>query len=419
MDTYEQRELFDNLPPSATNTELRIGAGNDAPLSKAQRAFRRAKNRVEDIQNEIARNKQELEKCFTYYQENMPPVVAGCVSVQKEFIKLAAPFLFREDKSFSGRQLDMLANVLDYMLAGIAEHDDGFEGEIAEIAKKLEEILEPAGASNSEDELGGDYVEDEDDWGDENGENLKASKEELQEMFDKMGIDVDIEDIDFSMSEEEIFERIAQIMQKTGKKFPGRKPRKKTKKQLEKEERERQIAEVRAKNISTVYKQLARLFHPDLEPDPDKKQQKEELMKELTAAYEKGDLHTILRLELTWLQKEDGDITAMSDAKLDAYTAALKEQADELEWECSMIWENPRYREILRCTLFEFRSPSLLRNRLEQRVTELKEKALAMRVEVEAMRGSHAAKTLRMLVRREYEDLQKLRQCKALAPWHI
>ena len=70
---------------------------------------------------------------------------------------------------------------------------------------------------------------------------------------------------------------------------------------------------------------------------------RERLMKELTAAYEAGDLHTILGLELRWLQNNDGDISRLSDDKLQAYTAALEEQSTEIEAEICVLAHHPRF----------------------------------------------------------------------------
>lgn len=120
-------------------------------------------------------------------------------------------------------------------------------------------------------------------------------------------------------------------------------PGKKTKKQLEKEEREKLLEEARTKNISTIYKQLAKAFHPDLELDPELKLQKEELMKQLTSAYDNNDLHTLLKLELSWVQKEENNPDKLSDAKLSIYNEVLKEQVQELENEMNIQLEHPRY----------------------------------------------------------------------------
>src|SRR5205823_6427352 len=92
--------------------------------------------------------------------------------------------------------------------------------------------------------------------------------------------------------------------------------RPKTKRQMEKEALRRNAEEVRKKSISTIYKQLARILHPDLEPDAALRERKVVLMQQLTAAYRDNDLHTLLRMELEWIQKEQGDVAHLTDAKL-------------------------------------------------------------------------------------------------------
>jgi hypothetical protein len=66
-------------------------------------------------------------------------------------------------------------------------------------------------------------------------------------------------------------------------------------------------------------------------------------MKELTAAHEAGDLHTILRLELRWLQNNEGDISKLSDEKLEAYTVALIEQSEDIQDEIYALTQKPRF----------------------------------------------------------------------------
>jgi hypothetical protein len=148
-----------------------------------------------------------------------------------------------------------------------------------------------------------------------------------------------------------------------------------------------------------------------------KKQQKEELMKELTAAYEKGDLHTILRLELTWLQKEDGDITTMNDVKLDAYTAALKEQAKELEREHMRLWKNPRYNKLRHYKAFGCRVSSLLSGDLKQEVAAVKTKIVTLREEMETVRGPKGAEALQAIAQRECNTIRALQRRQVLGPF--
>ncbi|HRR33929.1 MAG TPA: hypothetical protein P5026_07525 [Kiritimatiellia bacterium] len=163
------------------------------------------------------------------------------------------------------------------------------------------------------------------------------------------------------------------------------KNRKKSRRQQAKEAQEKLAAEARAKNINTVYRQLARLFHPDLEQDPELKSKKEQLMKELTAAYEAGDLHTILMLELRWLQNNDGDISRLSDDKLRAYTVALEKQSDDIQAEISTLVYHPRYIP-LGLDTFSIRNPcSVLVGILKEDARAIRESAVALKRDADSL----------------------------------
>ena len=109
----------------------------------------------------------------------------------------------------------------------------------------------------------------------------------------------------------------------------------------------RQAEQLRNKSIASVYKQLAKVLHPDLEPDAGRKQAKGTLMQELTAAYRNNDLHTLLRLELEWIRREEGDVERLTEEKLSIYNQVLKEQVSELERELAELPYHPRYQPIV------------------------------------------------------------------------
>lgn len=97
------------------------------------------------------------------------------------------------------------------------------------------------------------------------------------------------------------------------------------------------------RSLNTIYKQLAKTFHPDLEPDNEKKKQKEELMKKLTVAYEKSDLYMLLSLELEWMNNSGGIAKSHSDEQLKIYNLILKDQVEELQRDIHFIWDFPKY----------------------------------------------------------------------------
>lgn len=61
------------------------------------------------------------------------------------------------------------------------------------------------------------------------------------------------------------------------------------------------MEEMQEKGINSIYKQLTKVFHPDLEHDSAQKAHKEELMKRLTTAYKSNDLYALVILAMEWM----------------------------------------------------------------------------------------------------------------------
>jgi hypothetical protein len=89
-------------------------------------------------------------------------------------------------------------------------------------------------------------------------------------------------------------------------------------------------------NTKTVYRQLARANHPDLERDPAQQQHKTALMQRITEAYEANDLYTLLQL-----LAEGGPADADSDDMLGRYTQALAQQQIELKQQLQALKFGP------------------------------------------------------------------------------
>ncbi len=89
-------------------------------------------------------------------------------------------------------------------------------------------------------------------------------------------------------------------------------------------------------NAKTIYRQLARTHHPDLERDPAKQAGKTAQMQRITEAYEADDLYTLLQL-LT----ESGPADAAADDVLARYTRALLQQQTQLKQEMNELKYGP------------------------------------------------------------------------------
>ncbi|MBC6698462.1 J domain-containing protein [Hymenobacter puniceus] len=88
----------------------------------------------------------------------------------------------------------------------------------------------------------------------------------------------------------------------------------------------RQAQQELLSNTKTLYRQLARTHHPDLQRDPAVQQLKTALMQRITEAYETNDLYTLLQL-----LSEATPTNPTDDTLLVQYTQALQQQQLELK----------------------------------------------------------------------------------------
>lgn len=148
------------------------------------------------------------------------------------------------------------------------------------------------------------------------------------------------------------------------------------------------------KSLGTIYRDLAKKFHPDLELDPKKKEEKEKLMKELTMAYRAGDVHTLLNLQKIHLPKKPHS----TEEDLDALCTLLQQRIDSLQQEKYSLALSSRYQNLFGYLRFglpkaeEFMKQTFIENSLH----------LAPREELyEALLSDRAIEVLREIIAEE------------------
>ena len=301
------------------------------PLSKAQRAFNRLVTKVEELRAKLDREIHRLDKVLAYYGEHIHPRLQRQTALRKELVRALATFLDGNRLKQKSEQ-KMLRMVIGEQLNEIA----GAEGTLMD--EDLRGVFQRI--------HGVDFDEVE-------REEMEEMRSAMEEMFGEFGIGIDLSDLQPDMSDGELAAKAAEMAERIQQKAEQvecafRPPaRRKSKRQLEKEERARQAEQLRNKSIASIYRQLAKVLHPDLEPNADRKQTKGALMQELTAAYRNNDLHTLLRLELEWVEREQGDVERLTEEKLSIYNQVLKEQVYELGRELAELPYHPRYQPIV------------------------------------------------------------------------
>jgi len=358
--------------------DLIISKNNQQPLSKQQQTFNRLIKKIEKLRRELELTTKKLDDKLEFYAKHIHPLEQQLVQLRTEAIKLLFPF-FKNKKNLSKKEHEILRELLKMQLNEILSYGKPDE-ELKVIFKAVNGVSFEKAASLQ----------------------LEEMRDQMEAMFESFGVDVDLGDLHADMSEEEIMRKVKEMQEQFEQQQENintkKDSRKKTAKQLQKEEKERQLEEASTRNISKVYKQLAKVLHPDLEQDEDLKIEKEVLMKELTTAYENNDLHSLLRLELHWIHKEEENAARLTNEKLEIYNQVLKEQAKELEEEIYLLNEHPRYEPLARFKATSL-SVHLDRINLENEKYNIEESLYSVKVSVQQLKGGNPLREVKELIR--------------------
>jgi hypothetical protein len=298
-----------------------------SPSSGARSAFDRHMKAINKLQEKIKASQQEHEDALFYYASEMQPKEKELADLITQFLVKICP-LRSKPKAFTAKEKESL--------------DDLLRGDIQVLMN-----LQMPGAFHEEvkmlhEELFGTSIDQMFD------EELSLLQEELEEYgFD----DLDLSDIRSGDSAQDVLQKFVEAAAKMAEaQEESEEPpaKAKTKKELLKEEKARQLEKLQNQGLGAIYKRLAKELHPDLEQDLQRRMEKELLMKRLTVAYEKRDLLALLELESEWMGSIDRDMENLTDDTLKIYNSILKDQTEELKSQLDLVSMNPRYMEFIR-----------------------------------------------------------------------
>lgn len=316
-----------NLPEKdfyAVSTGLTISKSTNKKLSKNQDAFNKLTKRIEKLQKDIEKKQSQLDLALKIYGTDIYSTKQLVTQYRREFVVLLWAN-FNTKKLAKNDQQNLKQIIREHLQIYLIELATEPDEEI----KKIFNILE----SSSYDE------------------RLTLEKETAKQrmLADLKQMKADLTNIDINDEEallNKYYEARHKIFNEQSANNSGPQQthnKNKSAKQLEAERIQQEIDSIQQKNIGTIYKQLAKLFHPDLEQDIERKAEKEILMQQLTSAYEAKNLHALLTLELKWIHKENEHLESLSEEKLAVYLQILKEQAQQLEEEKREIIYQPNY----------------------------------------------------------------------------
>lgn len=341
-------------------------------VNSSQKTFNRLKKKVDDLQEAVKLMQEVLDDALSFYFKEIKPMKTVVNSKLIPCIKLMHEH-YKNLPSLSDEERQILKGVICKKISDVMESErmTNVDPELYKIFKELTGI----------------------DFKERVLSNFNQLRQKMEKEFSEYGIDIDLSNFNFQdehhIQMQKLHEALHDLQEKM--KEDDAEPKKKTKREFDKEKKEQELEDLKNKGLSPIYKQLVKVLHPDLEQDPLQKKEKEELMKKLTSAYENNDLHTLLSLEMQWMtHRSEKDESLTSDEQVKIYNSILKDQVTTLEENFALLIHHPKYTPI-RDFIKEFDHPKML---MKMELEELKEEAEEYEFTAELLQTDRAEEKL-------------------------
>ncbi len=280
-------------------------------LSKLQKQFNTYVQKIDELKVRLANDKVQIQQIEHFFQTEIAPLERKHTN---KIVDLVYVFdKHYEDPFFKFHEKDKIAHF---------------------ILEKSVELIEKAGKEelipifNKYNDTG-TYQEISEEYEKDSAETMKKM---MQSFY---GLELDKEELNINNPEElqDLFQQ--KLAEKQANDEAQKTSNTKTEKQLAKEQKLKEEAKNISKTARSIYTDLVKSFHPDREKDEAERVRKTEIMKQVTAAYEKDDLFELLRLKVSLMNTDVASLT-MADEQLKYFNKLLKEQINELE---ANLWE--------------------------------------------------------------------------------
>lgn len=294
----------------ATSSVVLVGTSDDV-LTKEQKSFNRLTAKIAKLREQLLLWKQAHDEGRQRHTLEYRPLFDEFWALRLDMVRLfdSSLSVHKLTKTEQAKLRNEILSLTSSLLSSEDDHD-----ELKAIHNRYSEI---------------DYDEEK-----------KLEQDSMKSLMGAMlGVKLG-DDVDFNSPEEamlkiqDILEQQVELEQAEAERTPARK---KTAKQLAKDEQAQQFEEQANQSLREVYRKLVSSLHPDREPDPAERERKTALMQQLNTAYENKDLLALLELQLQIEQLDERALAAMSSERLKHFNKVLKEQVDELEHEVRVI----------------------------------------------------------------------------------
>ncbi len=292
-------EEFSHKPPKKEDAPLPLiplaqkrASKNDTPLEKEIRRFNKLIKDLHEYEANIAKEKEYNDLYERLYQQKIVPELEKLSRVKFRFVE-HIHFLFGQGK-FTKPQQRHFVDMVNGMLRDVIE----FVPEARELSRYY---------LNKQVQL-----------------MSKKDKQQFSDMMEEGGINIDMENFDVG----NIWEQNRASIEDEFLRDHA------THSKAQKEQQQNKKAAMEHQDINVLYRELARLLHPDLEQDEAIRLEKEHLMKDLSRARQHHDLHTMLLIKAKAQRFAPGAESEKKEAgysldQLKRFNKELKKKLDE------------------------------------------------------------------------------------------
>jgi hypothetical protein len=299
---------------SGENTRnLIIQAAGERALSRTQIEFNRLMKNLEAARAKHSNEEAKLDSILVTASKELMPLVEQLKRVNRDLV--FSGFRAMDLVKLTAKRHHWFGDLLAGKAAELIEDPAGLSDKDVEQLERIVQALFP------EDDSQGLH--------EEKAEEFDFLRQELENVARAAGVDLDLSGLDPNGDPEEFERLLRERLDGAAASTSSKEIPRPSKAQRKKEQKLREQEEAKNKDIKSLFKQLAKAFHPDLEPDPVSRAHKEVWMQRLNAAYATNDLREMLQLEMEWLGEEATNLANASDEKLKVYCAVLKEQVSQ------------------------------------------------------------------------------------------
>ena len=288
---------------------LQIIQGNqpEKTLSKEQKRFNTLVKKIETLRHEIEQTRELDLELRRIGEARVTPAERAAMAACREWVMVLSnsPFRHRLNKKLSEKFASMLREEISQLL------DTSFYADDAELQAL--------------------YAQYED-----RGRSYEDIREEMEQKMKNMAAQMmnDLYDMDIEADDLNNPESMQEKIRAKQAEFEAAE-RMRTEKRTKKGKTESQQAAENSvkKTAKQIYINLIRHFHPDKEPDEQRRLEKTEVMKQITAAYEADDHLRLLELQMALLQDANNVFAEFDNPQLKYFNQNLQQQVAELEQE--------------------------------------------------------------------------------------